>query len=57
MTKIGYFGKIVADKKRVQIVANDEFPLLDIKMSWSPEGNRQFRFLRKKGQQLKWIGK
>ena len=42
---------------RVQIVAKDEFPFLDMKMSWSPEGELQFGVFRKKGQQLKCVGK
>ena len=28
-----------AKKERVQIVTNDKFPFLDMKMSWSPEGD------------------
>ena len=39
------------------IVTNDEFPFLDMKMSWSPEGNLQFGVFRKNGQQLKYVGK
>ena len=42
---------------RVQVVAKDEFPFLDMKMSWSPEGGLQFGVFRKKGQQLKYVGK
>ena len=42
---------------RVQIVTNDEFPFLDMKTSWSPEGDLQFGVSRKKGQQLKYVGK
>ena len=38
-------------------MTNDEFQFLDMKMSWSPEGNLQFGVFRKKGQQLKYIGK
>ena len=34
---------------RVQIVAKDEFPFLDMKMSWSQEGDLQFGVFRKKG--------
>ena len=41
----------------VQIVTKDEFPFLDIKMSWSLEGDLQFGVFRKKGQQLKYVGK
>ena len=29
----------LAKEERVQIVTNDEFPSLDMKMSWSPEGD------------------
>ena len=42
---------------RVQVVAKDEFPFFDMKMSWSPEGDLQFGVFRKKGQQLKYVGK
>ena len=42
---------------RVQIVTNDEFPFLDMKMSWSLEGDLKFGVLRKKGQQLRYVGK
>ena len=42
---------------RVQIVTKDEFPFLDMKMSWSPEGDLQFGVFRKKGQKLKYVGK
>ena len=38
---------------RVQIVMNNEFPFLDMKMSWSPKGELQFGVFRKKGQKLK----
>ena len=41
---------------RVQIMTNDEFPFLDMKMSCSPEGDLQFGVFRKKGQQLNYIG-
>ena len=44
-----------AKEDRVQIVTNDEFPSLDMKMSWSPEGDLQFGVFRKKGQQLKYV--
>ena len=40
---------------RVQIVTNDEFPFLDVKMSWSPEGDLKFSVFRKIGQQLKYF--
>ena len=42
-------------KDRVQIVKNDEFLYLDMKMSWSPEGDLQFEVFKKKGQQLKYV--
>ena len=38
---------------RVQVVANDEFPFLDIKMSWSPEEGLQISVFRGERQQLK----
>ena len=40
-----------------QIVTNDEFSFLDMKMSWSPEGDLQFGVFRNKEQQLKYVGK
>ena len=42
---------------RFQVVAKDEFPFLDMKMSWSPEEDRKFGEFRMKGQQLKYVGK
>ena len=42
---------------RFQIVTNDEFPFLDMNMSWYPEGDLHFGVFRKKGQQLKYVGK
>ena len=42
---------------RVQIVTKDEFPFLDMKMSWSLNGDLQFGVFRKNGQQLKYVGK
>ena len=44
-------------KERVQIVTNDELPYLDMKMSWSPEGDLQFSVFRKLRQKLKYVGK
>ena len=44
-----------AKKDRVQIVENDEFPSLDMKMSWSPEGGIQFGIFRKNGHKLKYV--
>ena len=41
---------------RVQIVKNDEFPFLDMKMSWYHEGDLQFGVFKKKGHQLKYFG-
>ena len=41
---------------RVQIVTNDEFPFLDMKMSWSPEGGLHFGLFREKEQKLKYVG-
>ena len=43
-------------KDKVQIAANNEFPFLDMEMSWSPELDSQFGVFRKKGQQLKYVG-
>ena len=44
-----------AKEDRVQIVTNDEFPFLEMKMSWSPEGDLQFGVFRKKVHQLKYV--
>ena len=44
-----------AKEDRVQIVTNDEFPFLVMKMSWSPERNLQFGVFRKKVQHLKYV--
>ena len=38
-------------------MTNDEFSFLDMKMSWSPEGNLKFGVFKKNGQQLKYVGK
>ena len=42
---------------QVQIATNDKSPFLDMKMSWSPEGDLQFGVFRKKGQKFKYVGK
>ena len=47
----------LVNEERVQIVTNHGFPFLDMKMSWSPEGDLQFSVFRKKGHQLKYVGK
>ena len=46
-----------AKEDRVQIMTNDKLPFLDMKMSWSLEGNLQFGVFRKNGQKLKYVGK
>ena len=46
-----------AKEERVQIMTNEKFPFLDMKMSWSPEGYMQFGVFRKKVKQLKYVGK
>ena len=46
-----------AKEDRVQIVTNDEFPFLDMKMSWSLEGDLKFGAFRNKGQQFKYVVK
>ena len=43
-----------AKKEKVQTVANDEFHLLDMKMSCYHEEGLKFRLSRKKGQKLKY---
>ena len=43
----------LAKEDIVQITTDDKFPFLDMKMSWSPEGDLQFSVFRKRGQQLK----
>ena len=45
-----------AEKDKVQMVVNDEFPFLDMKISWSPEGDLKYGLFRKKGNQLKYVG-
>ena len=40
-----------------QIVTNDEFTFLDMKMSCSPEEDLKFGVFRKKGRQFKYVGK
>ena len=47
----------MTDKDRVQIVTKDEFPFLDMKMRWTPEGELHFGVIRKAVQQLKYVGK
>ena len=44
-----------AKEERVQIVTNDELPILDIKTSWSSEGYLQFSVYGEKVQQLKYV--
>ena len=44
-------------KDKVKTVAKDRFPFLDMKTSWSPEGDLQFRAFSNNGQQLKYVGK
>ena len=39
-----------AKEERVQIVTNDEFPFLDMKTSWSSEGDLQFGVFKKTEQ-------
>ena len=46
-----------AIEEPVQMVTNNEFLFLDIKMSWYPEEDLQFGVFRKKGQQLKYVVK
>ena len=41
----------------VQILTNNKFPFLDMKMSWSPEGDLKLGLFRKNGKQLKYVGK
>ena len=38
-------------------MTKEDFPFLDMKMSWSPEGYLQFGVFRNKVQQLKYVGK
>ena len=42
-----------AKEERVQIAMNDKFPFLDMKMSWSPEGDLKFSVFGEKRKQLK----
>ena len=41
----------------VQIVTNDKFSFLDLKMIWSQEEDLQFRVFRKQVHQLKYANK
>ena len=41
------------NKDKVQIVANNKSPFLDMDMNWSPKGDLTFGVFRKKGKQLK----
>ena len=45
------------NEERVQIATNNKFPILDMKMSWSPEGDLKLGLFRKNGKQLKYVGK
>ena len=36
-------------------MTKDELPFLDMRISWYPEGDLQFRVFSKKGQQLKYV--
>ena len=42
---------------RVQIVTKDEFPFLEMKIRWTPEGELNFSVFRKSGAQLRYVGK
>ena len=44
-------------KYMVQIIAANRLSFLDMNMSWSPKGDLEFGIFRKKGSQLKYIGK
>ena len=46
-----------AKEDRVQTVTKDEFPFLEMKMKWTPEGELNFSVFRKAGQKLKYVGK
>ena len=46
-----------AKEDRVQTVTKYEFPFLDMKMKWTPEGEYNFSVFRKAGQKLKYVGK
>ena len=46
-----------AKEERVQIVTNNEFLFLDMKMSWSPEGALKLGVFSEKGKQLKYVRK
>ena len=46
-----------ANKYKVEIMTYDEFPFLDMGMSWSLEVDLKFGVFSKKGQQLKYIVK
>ena len=46
-----------AKEERIQIVTNYEFPFLDMKISWSPEGDLLFGVFKKNLHQLKYVRK
>ena len=46
-----------AEEDRIQVVMNDKFPFIDMKLSWSLEGDLQFSVFGRKGKQLKCVEK
>ena len=46
-----------AKEEIFQIVTNEKFPFLHMKISWSPDGDLQFRVFSKRGQKSKYFGK
>ena len=46
-----------AKKDKVQIMIDDEFPFLDMKMIWYPEEDLKFGVFRRKGQKFNKVGK
>ena len=45
-----------ANQEKVQVVTNNQFPFLDMKMSWYLQGDLQFSAFRKHLQQLNYPG-
>ena len=48
---------LFAKKEKAQIVTNEKFPFLCMKMSWYLVGDLQFGLLSIKGHRLKYVGK
>eukprot|EP00957_Ditylum_brightwellii_P106207 8102717-Ditylum_brightwellii.AAC.1 len=43
--------------KRVKVISENEFPFLDMKMSWTEDGWLRFNIFNKKKQAIKYVEK